>query len=176
MSKVLRNEDFYFEHLTKDDIEEYNILNIGEERNIKNTEKWRYNCLGYALNIFLWITLQSDIEFEYYHEEGIDIDDYNDTLEKDWLEDLIELTEDKARLIKDRDEVEDNEYLVYFRLGRECCVPLFTDFHFIKEMDGIVSHKMGGLDICEFEDDPMDIWDFGDMIYDGTIYLFAVQR
>lgn len=173
--------------LTKENINEYDILNLKKDRNELNTNDFEYNCLGYALNIFLWVNLRGSAEVDYYSEflnGTLSSEEYNILLEQGWLEDLLNLTENKMRLVAygeeeinkfNFEEIKENEYLVYFRLGRNLEQDIFTDFHFVKEKKEGLFHKPGSYAIRAFEDDILKPWSFGSMIYDGNIYLFAVK-
>lgn len=98
-------------------------FNHKHERNIRNTDKFSYNCAGYALETFSWyIPLTSGKNKSYY---------YN-TMIQAMLKDFPDL-----RIIKKISDLQFDEYAIAFRTSD-------YDLHFIKRArNGHWFHKMG---------------------------------
>ena len=135
----------------------YNVL---KERNIRNTEKFDYNCGGYALESFSWYLPR---------HENIPVGrEYDSTIEdcvKVMMEDFPNL-----RVITSVDDLRENEYAVAFRLSDD-------DFHYIKRArNGHWYHKMGNShDIRTMKKEIVFSESWGDG-YDGEIALLAIAR
>ncbi|MBR6516778.1 MAG: hypothetical protein IKT40_08050 [Bacilli bacterium] len=158
-----------------------NHLNIGLERNLSNTCMEDFNCAGYALNLYYWLNLNSPTFSEpyEYQEEWVDENEYNAILEDEWIADLLFYMDGKIRLLEGGDIIQEDEYLVYFRMGHYLESIEYADFHFVKQDKyGKLTHKAGAKEIMDFEGNVYDEWrnpynEF--LIYDGPIYLFAVK-
>ena len=135
----------------------YNVL---KKRNIRNTDKFDYNCGGYALESFSWYLPR--------HNNVPTGEDYGSTVEdcvKAMMEDFPNL-----RAIASIDDLKENEYAVAFRLS-DC------DFHYVKRAsNGHWYHKMGSapfISTIKKEVVFSESWGHG---YTGKIALLAVAR
>ena len=140
-----------------------------------------FNCAGYALNLYYWLNLNSPTFSEpyEYQEEWVDENEYNAILEDEWVADLLSYMDGKIRLLEGGDIIQEDEYLVYFRMGHYLESVEYADFHFVKQDKyGKLTHKAGAKEIMDFKGNVYDEWrnpynEF--LIYDGPIYLFAVK-
>lgn len=99
--------------------------NTHKRRNIKNSDKYSYNCGGYAIGCFSWY--QPDACCGFSHNATT-----FDKSVQDILRDFPSL-----RLIESIDELMNNEYAIAFRMSS-------SDFHFIKRnRKGIWFQKTG---------------------------------
>lgn len=80
-----------------------NPYNLNGERNKDNTRLWAYNCAGYALNTFNWVSLYPDFEFRDYIQGIRDFDD-------NWIE-QVETAEEEIYCSEHRDEIDLDEIL-----------------------------------------------------------------
>src|SRR5574344_1133165 len=94
------------------------LFNIQRKRNISNTERYLYNCAGYALETFSWYCPnEEDWEYWGYEENLSDAEMFAKTFEtvkfmlKDWKGHL--------RLIGSVDEVRENEYAIAYRVSSD---------------------------------------------------------
>lgn len=176
------------------DIQDY--YNIKGTRNSDNTDKYEYNCGGYALNTFSW-----------YEPYDIDIDDIEDEIaeyidkglsKQEIYEILLDrftsklLSEfDNLRLIKDNSEVKEDERLVYFRYFYELVSDfddnwqgtedsydyIHSDFHFRFYEDGHWYEKNGSgpIHTCDGDENDGPVWFCGVNLYDSPIVKFALK-
>lgn len=80
------------------------------------------------------------------------------------------------RLIKSFEELKDNEYGIAFATTEP---HFFNDFHFIKYVNGIVSHKMGGqpIELLDIKAVNKEIENFFNRLdYNSEVYYFAKQK
>lgn len=102
----------------------YNVL---KKRNIRNTDKFDYNCGGYALESFSWYLPRHD-DIPTHRADGITLESCIEAM----LEDFPNL-----RVIQSLNELKDNEYAIAFRMSD-------YDFHYVKRAsNGHWYHKMG---------------------------------
>lgn len=99
-------------------------------RNIQNTDRYRFNCAGYALETYSWYCPTDGFHFRTW-EEAIK---YTKETVIAMLGDFCDL-----RVIDSLNELRSDEYAIAFRLSRD------MDFHYIKrDSRGIWRHKRGG--------------------------------
>lgn len=94
----------------------------------------RTNCYNFALGIPM-----QDSWFSYL---GRICDSYNKTLLEDVLFDINTIPGLEARLVENEEELLSDEYLIMF-LHRDYKKPPYYDFHFIRKINGVWSHKNG---------------------------------
>lgn len=141
-------------------------MNLLRNRNVKNTDKWYYNCGGYALGTFSWYCPHSDKYrgcYDTFSEESL--------FEQVMGHVEIMLAEFPAlRVIHALEEVAENEEVIAFRLS-DC------DFHFmVRKANNRWYHKMGSsLHIYSITEEEVfsDCW-FPD--YDSPIVLMAMKK
>lgn len=119
-------------------------LNFENRRNIKNTQKNRYNCGGYALGTFSWYCPYGE---EFDAQARYDGCDYfytnmpKEELDKEadtFADNMVKEFNGKVRIIQDIKDLKGSEYAVAFRTGAD-------DFHFVKRTKGGQwLHKRGG--------------------------------
>lgn len=132
-------------------------------RTIKNTDKGRYNCAGYALKTFTWFDFD---DFNYYstmkHKNAEVI-----KLSKVLLKQFPTL-----RIIKALPELQANEYPIAFRVGSQ-------DFHFMcRGKNKQWYHKMGNspkINRVTESEVFTEIWESASCTYDSKIILFAKE-
>lgn len=132
--------------------------NYNKERNIKNSDKYEYNCAGYALNCFSWYCPFS------FHEDDV-------------LKCAERILQDfpNTRIIHSKKELLPNEYLIAFRTSK-------TDFHFMRRgKNGVWHHKRGrnpNIFTIKEKDVFSKIWpsNLSDGGYASEIVLFAIKE
>ena len=135
----------------------YNAL---KKRNIRNIDKFYYNCGGYALESFSWyLPRHNDIPVGWNY--GSTVEDCVEAM----MEDFTNL-----RAITSVDDLRGNEYAVAFRLSA-------YDFHYVKRAsNGHWYHKMGSsnyISTMKKEVVFSESWGHG---YEGEIALLAIAR
>ena len=132
-------------------------------RTVKNSDKRRYNCAGYALKTFTWFDFY---DFNYYPT----MRDKNKAINR--LAKILIKAFPTIRIIKNLTEVTKNEYPIAFRLSSH-------DFHFIcRGKNNHWYHKMGNAPKinCITKDEVFsEKWESACEIYDSKIVLFAKQ-
>ena len=142
------------------------LFNIQRKRNISNTERYLYNCAGYALETFSWYCPYDDY------------DPFSFLRDSDELEEITKLTvshmlkdfEGKLRVISSLKELRKDEYAIAYRISSD------GDFHFMKKARTRWHHKRGSTltILTESEDNVLNsIWCDR---YDGPIVLMAMRR
>ena len=111
--------------------DEEDEFNLNKMRNIKNTERYEYNCAGYALNTFSWYEPVSyDEAPDFYKGAQEDYDHCIGVM----LEDFP-----TSRRIENIKEALKNETIIAFRIGD-------GDFHYIvRKLNKQWYHKIGHL-------------------------------
>ena len=153
-SKLLNNSD---------------LFNVQRKRNISNTEKYLYNCAGYALETFSWYCPNEKDNDDW----GI-LDDLSDaemfakTFET--VNFMLKDFKGRLRLIGSVDEIQENEYAIAYRVSRD------DDFHFMKKMADGWHHKRGGTANIYIETEDYVLNEIWCDRYDGPIALMAMRR
>ena len=177
---------------SKDNLKNYQVIKKETHNNINRYNDVDYNCGGFALGNFEWVSLEN---FSYSTDEAYlsfrenyagDInEEYDYEEDEDYIEILQNLVEDVAekcayeilneykntRLIESIDDLKKNEYAFCFRVGPR-------DFHFIRRFtNGQWAHKRGELGIEEIEEYEVfsDSWYHDYYPYSSKIYLFACK-
>ena len=132
------------------------FLNLDKTRNSKNTRTHGYNCGGFALGTYTWVEVGFETTEEALHDLFRDFDGF-------------------IRKIENAEEVNENEFIVLFRISEEG--DEFGDFHFLKRTDeGKWIHKPGAEPVAEFEGDPFKVAWSEEVRYHGEIVMLAVDR
>ena len=137
------------------------FFNREHKRNRFNTDRWDYNCGGYALGIYVWYQFEN----------------YLDTVWEVGVEEMTRLCVDAIlrdfptlRVINDLRELQKNERAIAFRICEK-------DFHFImRHKNGHWSHKPGRTfirSITKAEVFNPKGWELS-RVYDGPLVLFAM--
>lgn len=139
-------------------------------RNEHNIDLREFNCGGYALNTYCWITPYTMTPWTFYDNKKKGNENFEKSLEHS-VNYMLKVFKDKLRIIEDLHELKENEYAVAYRMGRD-------DFHFMKrKKNGHWYHKMGMSEIEKISKREVfaDKWtnNYGD-IYNSRIVLFAV--
>lgn len=141
-------------------------FNAYSSRTIKNTPKGTYNCAGYALETFSWYCpSKTMMPWRVWNRTKRSVYDLTRHCIKQMLNDFPDL-----RVIKNLDEVKENEYPILFRCSTD------GDFHFLKRArNGNWYEKRGnGYDILHVKKE--NLFDTWIDIYDGPIVIFAKER
>lgn len=137
------------------------FFNLEHKRNRFNTDRWDYNCGGYALGIYVWY------QFEHYLA----------IMRKVGVEKMTRLCVDALlrdfptlRVINDLRELQKNERAIAFRICE-------NDFHFMmRHKNGHWSHKPGRTSIrsiAKAEVFNPEGWELS-RTYDGPLVLLAM--
>lgn len=163
--------------------EEEDYFNSFKTRNAENTDKYDYNCGGYALNTFSWYRPYEDDDedpIEPLIEEGftkeeiyeIKLGQYVSTMLNDFP---------NLRVLTSPTDVKKSERLIFFRFFYELedededgyYSGIHTDFHYRFFDSDCWKEKCGRSDtrICKPEE-MEGVWDCGSNHYDSrTVYL-----
>lgn len=143
------------------------LFNANRQRNARNTNRFDYNCGGYALGIFAWYlpSYSSDVWGCWEDWDDEEMQDITEEAIEVMLHDFTDL-----RLITALNEVRHDEYAIAFRISSD------GDFHYIKqERSRMWTHKCGAGIIRT-----MTRWEVfnthWDDRYDGPIVLFAKKK
>ena len=144
-------------------------FNNNRERNIKNTDRYEYNCGGYALETFSWYCPEEELELGRTAFDTIE-EAYEKTMYAVAV--MVLEFEGKVRMIR---RVEDlhktSERLVAFRISSD------GDFHYIKKTRSGWKHKMGS----SYPIRKMSEWEVFNTEwcggrYDGPLVLLAIKK
>lgn len=167
-------------------------------RNQHNTPISAYNCGGFALSIYNWVTPYIVTDNGYVNEEGLYTDDEREALmrylyEMDWSDEEIE----EEILLRDVDfllhsypfleevnleDCDENETIIAYRLfirwDEDTGDIEDTDFHFKVRYHGFWFEKMGSeqITLCDLDADKP--WQYRDdyTIYTSRIVYFTTRR
>lgn len=148
-------------------------LNRCHNRNIKNADKFGYNCAGYALECFSWYCPNAKGDWDAFAFDDMEEARRNtDKAVAIMLNDFPTL-----RVISNPEEVHEDEYVFAFRLSSD------GDFHYVKrDSNNHWRHKMGSqseirtMRAADVLTKPWPVPSLsGQMIdrYNGPIVLFA---
>lgn len=143
------------------------LFNVQRKRNINNTEKYLYNCAGYALETFSWYCPNEE-DWEYWGENLSDVEMFAKTFET--VKFMLKDFKGHLRLIRSVDEVQENEYAIAYRVSSD------GDFHFMKKMANGWHHKRGGSAHIYIEAEDYVLNEIWCNRYDGPIALMAMRR
>ncbi len=150
-------------------------FNHDNRRNLRNTQRDKFNCGGYALGTFSWYCPHSESD----GRGRLCIYDYSfSNREEAWVKTMYSVSnmildfEGRIRMIKDLSQLNKlTERVVAFRLSSD------GDFHYIrKNLNGRWYHKRGA---------SPSIWEMSEHEvfhtnwcgrYDGPIVLLAIKR
>lgn len=141
-------------------------MNLLRNRNVENTDKWYYNCGGYALGTFSWYCPHSDKYHGYYDtcsEESL--------FEQVMGHVKIMLAEfPTLRVIRALEEATENEEVIAFRLS-DC------DFHFmVRKTNNRWYHKRGS-SLCIYSTTEEEVFsDCWAPDYDSPLVLMAMKK
>lgn len=145
------------------------LFNFQRKRNIDNTERYLYNCAGYALGTFSWYCP---------NEEGDDywgfLDDLSDTemfaKTFETVQFMLKDFKGRLRLIGSVSEIQENEYAIAYRVSSD------GDFHFMKKIGNGWHHKRGNTGRIYVESEDYVLNEIWCDRYDGPIVLMAMRR
>lgn len=142
-------------------------FNTCSNRTIKNTPKGTYNCAGYALETFSWyLPSKTMVPWEAYNRTKRSLYDLTRRCIKQMLNDFPDI-----RVIKNLDEVKENEYPILFRCSTD------GDFHYLKRAQNNNWYEKRGSINCIFKVKAEEIFDtWCGYRYDGPIVIFAKER
>lgn len=146
-------------------------LNLQRRRNYRNTEKYEYNCGGYALENYAWyLPYSEDQRWDMsIYESSEDSDDLAIKMVSHMLKDY----KGRMRKINDVKELRQGEYAIAFRASK-----WHGDFHYAKlGKNGVWYHKMGGSErirVMSKEEVFGSSWCCG--LYDSKVHLLALKR
>jgi hypothetical protein len=142
-------------------------LNLNNTRSIHNTDKYEYNCGGYALGTFSWYCPRAKGEQVRYSFRNIK-QAYEITLHA--VAHMVYEFEGKIRMIRKMEDLRINERVVAFRISSD------GDFHYIKKTKCGWYHKMGASDYIRRMSE-YDVFNtkWCDR-YDGPIVLLAIKK
>lgn len=167
-------------------------------RNQHNTPISAYNCGGFALSIYNWVTPYIVTDNGYVNEEGLYTDDEREALmrdlyEMDWSDEEIEeeiLSRDVDFLLHsypfleevNLEDCDENETIIAYRLFIRWDEDIGdiedTDFHFKVRYHGFWFEKMGSeqITLCDLDADKP--WQYRDdyTIYTSRIVYFTTRR
>lgn len=167
-------------------------------RNQHNTPISAYNCGGFALSIYNWVTPYIVTDNGYVNEEGLYTDDEREALmrdlyEMDWSDEEIEeeiLSRDVDFLLHsypfleeiNLEDCDENETIIAYRLfirwDEDTGDIEDTDFHFKVRYHGFWFEKMGSeqITLCDLDADKP--WQYRDdyTIYTSRIVYFTTRR
>lgn len=145
------------------------LFNVQRKRNISNTERYLYNCAGYALGTFSWYCPNEEDLGYWGHEENLsDVEMFAKTFET--VNFMLKDFKGKLRVISSLEELRKDEYAIAYRVSSD------GDFHFMKKARTRWHHKRGNTPtiLTESEDNVFNsIWCDR---YDGPIVLMAMRR
>ena len=167
-------------------------------RNQHNMPISAYNCGGFALSIYNWVTPYIVTDNGYVNEEGLYTDDEREALmrdlyEMDWSDEEIEeeiLSRDVDFLLHsypfleevNLEDCDENETIIAYRLFIRWDEDIGdiedTDFHFKVRYHGFWFEKMGSeqITLCDLDADKP--WQYRDdyTIYTSRIVYFTTRR
>lgn len=175
-------------------------LNIKHERTMRNTPKSAYNCGGFALGVFDWVTpyittgniaARDAFDGEYTDDEREFL--ILDMYEADWSKEEIEeeiLRRDVTYLLNEypfleevnlEDCTEDDTiiaYRLFIDIDDEIGEIEDTDFHFKLRYHGFWFEKMGSENITVCKLNPDEPWQYRDPYtkYTSRIVYFTTKR
>ena len=157
-----------------------NYLNLNKERNFDNTVRSDYNCGGYAMGTFTWLSIRAPYNADQLTDNYEDFVKY---LTQISVEELVDYFAGLVRPVDNINEVKEDEFAVLFRLavdeweededGKSVKYMEMDDYHFVKcHCDGTFSHKMGSSPVYDIPT-PEDAWGGR---YRGPIQTLAVSN
>ena len=185
--------------LTKDEVDSSILsdpFNTKGARNERNTPIICYNCGGFALKTFNWLTPYTDeVDDDNDPYTEVDREDFIDSLYEDGFDDNFvsyELVfEDTHHILKrfpflEQIELEDARpedtiiaYRVFTKWDESYDCVADTDFHFKVRLNGFWFEKMGGGEIClcDLNPDEKQAWIYNDdWAYISPIVYFRDKR
>lgn len=146
----------------------FDDFNLDHKRNVRNTYVRDYNCMGYALDTYSWLTAYMEDEETDPFNVGVDKEEQEEVLTscaKYLLNNfsLVPITREQAYNARGKKQI------IAFRIAE-------YDFHFmVRRKNGSWYHKMGSYDIHRINKEEVfaDVWTnrCGD-IYDSEILFF----
>lgn len=167
------------------------------ERNRRNTPIESYNCGGFALSVYKWVTpyIMTDNNFydadeELYTDtkrENIMLDLYNHDLTEDAIENTMVKLDTEYLLATypflEKVNLEDcapDDMVIAYRLFIEWDNSIGdiedTDFHFKVRYHGFWFEKMGTDKVTQCELIPDDLWEYSNAVYSSDIVYFRTKR
>lgn len=145
------------------------LFNFQHKRNFSNTERYLYNCAGYALGTFSWYCPnEGDDGYWNFMDDLSDTEMFAKTFET--VEFMLKDFKGRLRLIGSVDEIQENEYAIAYRVSSD------GDFHFMKKMINGWYHKRGNTDRIYIEAGDYVLKEVWYDRYDGPIVLMAMRR
>ena len=142
-------------------------LNFNNTRSIRNTDKYDYNCGGYALETFTWYCPRAEDERVRYSFRNIE-QAYETTLHA--VAHMVYEFEGKLRMIRKLKDLKENERAVAFRISSD------GDFHYVKKAKNGWYHKRGGCPRIERMSEYNVFNTDWCGRYDGPIVLLAIEK
>lgn len=141
-------------------------LNFNNTRSIRNTDKYDYNCGGYALETFTWYCPRAREEQVRYSFHNIE-QAYEITLHA--VAHMIYEFEGKLRMIRKLEDLKPYERAIAFRISSD------GDFHYMKKTRSGWYHKMGSSSCIYRVSEKLVFNSKWCNRYDGPIVLLAMK-
>ena len=144
------------------------LFNFQHKRNFSNTERYLYNCAGYALETFSWYCPNEKDngywDLDYLSNAEMFVKTFKT------VQFMLKDFKGRLRLIGSVSEVQENEYAIAYRVSSD------GDFHFMKKMTNGWHHKRGNTDHIYVESEDYVLNEIWCDRYDGPIVLMAMRR
>ena len=145
-------------------------FNKQKQRNIRNTDRYDYNCGGYAFETFSWYCPHTKQDGRLHYgfltiEEAYEITMYAVSI-------MIAEFDGKIRMLRSKEELHKRtETLIAFRISSD------GDFHYIKKTRSGWKHKMGSsYPIRKMKEKEVFETNWCGGRYDGPIILLAMKK
>ena len=147
----------------------FDPLNNQKTRNIKNSDRYEYNCGGYALETFSWYCPHTKSDKTLHHGFDTLEEAYETTMYA--VSVMVAEFEGKIRMLRSKEELhKKTETLIAFRLSSD------GDFHYVKKTRSGWKHKMG----ASYPIQKMSEKEVFETVwcgcYDGPIVLLAMKK
>ena len=145
-------------------------LNNQKTRNIRNSDRYEYNCGGYALETFSWYCPHAQGEKTLHYGFDTLEEAYETTMYA--VSVMVSEFEGKIRMLRSKEELHKRtETLIAFRISSD------GDFHYIKKTRSGWKHKMGSsYAIRKMKEKEVFETNWCGGRYDGPIVLLAMKK
>lgn len=170
--------------------------NVRGGRTRRNTPLTAYNCGGFALSVYDWVTPYITTENHFKNDEGLYTDDEREEIMKSCYNDGWDLDEiEKEILLRDTDFLLGNydfleqvnpedcspddtliAYRIFIEWDEELGEVVDDDFHFKVRYHGFWFEKMGSEEITVCNLDDNKDWVYPTATYTSPIVYFTTRR